>query len=101
MRRAVVPLLIGGISDPDPGVRAVAATYLGIIHEGGADAVNALIEALEGSSVRMYGAPQRPRSDRSGADAQPAIPRCARQPRIRSRRRSGSGVALVKLQPHK
>ena len=49
--RAVLPLLINGVTDPDPGVRTVAVTYLGIIHEGGADAVNALVTALKDPAV--------------------------------------------------
>ena len=42
----VMPLLIRGLEDPDAGVRAVAATYLGIIHEAPAEAVPALAKAL-------------------------------------------------------
>ena len=45
--RAVMPLLLKGLSDPDPGVRSVAATYLGIIGENGASVVPALIETLK------------------------------------------------------
>jgi HEAT repeat protein len=42
----VIPLLIGGLADPDAGVRAVAATYLGIIHEAPEASVPALAKAL-------------------------------------------------------
>jgi HEAT repeat protein len=42
----VVPLLIRELDDPDAGVRAVAATYLGIIHDMPQDAVPALAKAL-------------------------------------------------------
>ncbi|MGB2713424.1 MAG: HEAT repeat domain-containing protein [Vicinamibacterales bacterium] len=42
----VMPLLAGGLGDPDAGVRAVAATYLGIIHEAPEEAVPALAQAL-------------------------------------------------------
>lgn len=42
----VLPLLIERMKDPDEGVRAVAATYLGIIHEGADQAVPVLIEGL-------------------------------------------------------
>ena len=42
-RARVVPLLIDGATDPDPGVRTVAPPISGIIHEGGADAVDVLI----------------------------------------------------------
>jgi HEAT repeat protein len=42
----VIPLLIRGLDDPDAAVRAVAATYLGIIHEAPQEAVPALANAL-------------------------------------------------------
>jgi HEAT repeat protein len=42
----VLPLLIEGMKDPDEGVRAVAATYLGIIHEGPDTAIPALTAGL-------------------------------------------------------
>ena len=42
----VIPVLIGSLGDPDAGVRAVAATYLGIIHEAPEGAVPALATAL-------------------------------------------------------
>jgi HEAT repeat protein len=48
---AVVPLLINGATDADAGVRTVAVTYLGIIHEGGADAIDALIMGLRDPEV--------------------------------------------------
>lgn len=44
---AVIPLLIGGTSDPDPGVRAIAATYLGIIHERADESIRALVTVLD------------------------------------------------------
>ena len=44
--KVVMPLLIGGLDDPDAGVRAVAATYLGIIHDAPDAAVPALAKAL-------------------------------------------------------
>jgi HEAT repeat protein len=47
----VVPLLINGATDTDAGVRTVAVTYLGIIHEGGADAIDALIMGLRDPEV--------------------------------------------------
>lgn len=44
---AVVPLLIGGMSDADPSVRAIAATYLGIIHDRADESIPALLTGLE------------------------------------------------------
>ena len=42
----VVPLLVGRMTDGDQGVRTVAATYLGIIHDPAHDAVAALTAGL-------------------------------------------------------
>jgi HEAT repeat protein len=97
--RAVVPLLIERVVDKDPGVRTVAATYLGIIHEGGADAVNALVEGLKDSEAEVRRAaaaalgsfaadaePAMPALRKAAADADPDVAREA-------------GVTLVKLQP--
>jgi HEAT repeat protein len=43
---AVVPLLIGGTSDRDPTVRAMGATYLGIVHDRAEESIRALLDAL-------------------------------------------------------
>jgi HEAT repeat protein len=96
--RAVVPLLIKEVSDSDPGVRAVAVTYLGIIHEGGTEAVDALVTALKDQEVDVrrssatalgsFGdaaAPALPALRKAAADADPEVAREA-------------GVTLVKLQ---
>jgi HEAT repeat protein len=99
--RAVLPLLIGATADPDPGVRTVAATYLGIIHEGGSEAVRALIDALKdpepdvrraaASALGSFGpeaAPAVPALRKAAGDADPDVAREA-------------AVTLVKLQPQK
>ncbi|HEY0876647.1 MAG TPA: HEAT repeat domain-containing protein [Vicinamibacterales bacterium] len=44
--RAVVPLLLKGLADPDADVRVVSATYLGIIEADDPEVVPALIETL-------------------------------------------------------
>jgi HEAT repeat protein len=43
----VVPLLLDGMTDPDTTVRAVAATYLGILHDDPAASVPLLTQGLE------------------------------------------------------
>lgn len=96
--RAVVPLLIKSVSDSDPGVRAVAVTYLGIIHEGGTDAVAALVAALKDPEVDV----RRSAATALGSfadDAAPAIPALKKatgdsDPEVARE----AGVALVKLQ---
>jgi HEAT repeat protein len=96
--RAVVPLLVRSMSDPDPGVRTVAATYLGIVHEGGAEPVKALIEALKDPAVEVRRAAATALGE-FGADAAPAIPalrKSSTDPDEEVARESGR--ALVKLQ---
>jgi len=96
--RAVVPLLIKGVGDADPGVRTVAVTYLGIIHEGGTPAVDALVTALNDSEVDV----RRSAATALGSfaeDATPAIPALKKaagdsDPEVARE----AGVALVKLQ---
>jgi len=93
----VVPLLIDGTGDADPSVRAVAATYLGIIHEGGGDAVMALLEGLKDPvpDVRRAAATAL---GSFGSDAQPAIPalrKAALDPDEDVAREAG--LAVVKL----
>ncbi len=70
---AVVPLLIKGMQDADAGVRTVGATYLGIIQDGGREAVDALIDGLKDPEpdVRRTSAAAL---GSFGADAVPAVP---------------------------
>lgn len=99
--RAVLPLLVKGMEDPDPGVRAVAATYLGIVHEEPVDAVRLLVAGLQDLEVNVR------RSSAAalaafGADAESAIPalrKAAADPDPEVAREAG--VTLVKLQPSK
>jgi len=96
--RAVVPLLIKGVSDSDPGVRTVAVTYLGIVHEGGADAVDALVIALKDPEVdvRRSAATALGSFGEEAAPALPALKKAAGDPDPEVAREAG--VTLVKLQ---
>jgi HEAT repeat protein len=96
--RVVVPLLIKGVSDSDPGVRAVAVTYLGIIHEGGTAAVDALVTALTDAEVDVRRSAAAALGS-FGEDAAPAIPALKKaagdsDPEVARE----AGVTLVKLQ---
>jgi HEAT repeat protein len=96
--RAVVPLLLEGLSDDDPGVRTVAATYLGIIHEEGTLAVPALAEALkdENADVRTAAAAAL---GSFGAAAESAIPALRKAVADKDENVAReAGLALVKLQ---
>jgi hypothetical protein len=70
---AVVPILISGMSDPDGSVRAVAATYLGIVKAGAEEAVPALAAGLEDAfvDVRLASATAL---EAFGHEARPALP---------------------------
>jgi HEAT repeat protein len=96
--RAVVPLLLDGLADPDPGVRVVAATYLGIIHETGATVVPALIETLrdEHSEVRAAAAAALGSFGSEGITAIPALKKAAADKNEEVAREAG--LAIVKLQ---
>jgi HEAT repeat protein len=98
--RAVLPLLVDSLDDADPGVRTVAATYLGIIHEGEA-AVPPLVEALKDPEPTVRRAAAAALGS-FGADAEIAIPALKRaagdaDPDVARE----AGLALVKLHPQK
>lgn len=95
--KAVVPLLLQGLEDPDAGVRTVAATYLGIIHENG-PSVALLIETLEDEvpEVRTAAATALG-SFTTGAEAAiPALKKAASDRNEDVAREAG--LAIVKLQ---
>lgn len=96
--RAVVPLLLQGLADADPGVRTVAATYLGIIHEDGAAAVPALIETLadEVPEVRAAAATALGSFEAQAETALPALRKAASDRNEDVAREAG--LAIVKLQ---
>lgn len=96
--RAVVPLLLKGLSDPDPGVRVVAATYLGIIDEEGPSVVPPLIEMLndEEPDVRAAAATALGSFEEQAGTAIPAL-RKATGDRDENVARE-AGLSIVKLQ---
>lgn len=96
--RAVVPLLLRGLADPDAGVRVVAATYLGILNDNADAAVPALIEALddEDAEVRAAAATALGSFGEAGTDAIPALRKAASDRNEDVSREAG--LALVKLQ---
>jgi HEAT repeat protein len=99
--RAVLPLLVKGMEDPDPGVRTVAATYLGIVHEEPPEAVRVLTAGLEDPEVNVRRASAAALAA-FGAAAEPALPalrKAAADPDADVAREAG--VTLVKLQPAK
>lgn len=96
--RAVVPLLLKGLGDPDAAVRTVAATYLGIIEAEAGTAVPALVGALQDEAPEVRSAAATALGS-FGSRAQSAVPalRKAAADRNEDVARE-AGLALVKLQ---
>ena len=96
--RAVLPLLLRGVEDPDPGVRTVAATYLGIIAESPETVVPVLIRVLKDDSpdVRAAAATALGSFPSAASDAIPALRRATGDRNADVAREAG--VSLVKLQ---
>ena len=69
----VLPLLVTGMSDADPGVRAVGATYLGIIHGAEEQAVPVLTRGLEDPDPEVRRA-SAAALGAFGPGAEPALP---------------------------
>jgi HEAT repeat protein len=98
---AVVPLLIDKAADPDLGVRAVAATYLGIIHEGGPLAVAVLTRGLDDPEADVRRASATALGS-FGADAKRALPALKKAATDADEDVAReAGLALVKLLPKK
>ena len=76
----------------------MAVTYLGIIHEGGADAIDALVTALKDAEVdvRRSAASALGSFGSDAAAALPALRKAAADPDQEVAREAG--VSLVKLQ---
>ncbi len=70
----VVPLLVARLKDADPGVRAVAATYVGIIHERPAESIPALIAGLADQDPEVRRAAAAALGSFEPAVAAPALP---------------------------
>jgi HEAT repeat protein len=73
----VLPLLQDSMSDPDPSVRAVAATYLGIVHEDPEKSVPLLIEGLKDADTEVRRASATALGSFGGA-AEAALPELRR-----------------------
>jgi len=94
----VMPLLLHAMTDENEGVRAVAATYLGILHEDPRASVPLLIAALDDVDVAVRRASAGALGS-FGEAAQPAIPalkRAMTDPDEDLAREAGR--AIVKLQ---
>lgn len=95
---SVIPLLLHGLADSDRGVRAVSATYLGIIHENGASVVPALIETLQDEEPEVRAAAATALGSFEGYEetAVPALRKAAADSDENVAREAG--LSIVKLQ---
>ena len=94
----VIPPLLDALADSDPGVRSVAATYLGIIHQHGEDVVPALADLLKDDSPEVRGAAATALGS-FGEAATPALPALRRAAGDKDENVAReAGLALVKLQ---
>jgi HEAT repeat protein len=95
----ILPLLANGMKDRDEGVRTVAATYIGIIHQGAETAVPALIGGLADSNaeVRLASATALASFEPAlAAPAMPALRQASRDSNADVAREAGR--AMLKLQ---
>ena len=94
----VIPPLLDALADRDAGVRTIAATYLGIIHQHGEDVVPALADLLKDDSPEVRGAAATALGS-FGAAAAPALPALRRAAGDKDENVAReAGLALVKLQ---
>lgn len=94
----VLPLLVDGMNDPDASVRAVGATYLGIIHEGAEEAVPSLAVGLvdPDAEVRRASASALGSFGSAAAPALPALRKASTDSNEDVAREAGRSI--VKLQ---
>ena len=70
----VIPLIIARMKDADEGVRAVAATYLGIIHQAATESIPALIAGLSDPDAEVRMASAAALGSFEAVAAAPALP---------------------------
>ena len=94
---SVLPLLLDAMPDTDPTVRAVAATYLGILHENGPSSVPLLAVALEDPdpAVRRASASALGAFGSEAAPALPALKKAAADPDPDLAREAGRAIVAI------
>ncbi|HEX5473547.1 MAG TPA: HEAT repeat domain-containing protein [Vicinamibacterales bacterium] len=93
----VLPLLFEGLADPDPSVREIAVTYLGIVRDDPTHAVPALAKALddEDAGVRRAAAVALGAYGALAQGAVPALRKAMRDPDEDVRREAGRALVLI------
>jgi HEAT repeat protein len=89
--KIVIPLLLRATADPDPSVRHIAVTYLGIVRDDPDAEVAGLIKALadESAEVRQAAAAALAEYGPLAAPAIPALQKAAKDPDEDVRREAG------------
>jgi HEAT repeat protein len=95
--KIVLPLLLGGVDDPDPAVREIAVTYLGIVRDDPDAEVAALIKALEDEAVDVRRAAAMALGEYGprAAAAIPALRKAARDPDEDVQREAGRALVQI------
>jgi HEAT repeat protein len=93
----VLPLLLDAMPDPDEGVRAVAATYLGIMHEDATSSVPLLAQGLADPdpAVRRASASALGSFGADAASALPALKKAAADQDPDLAREAGRAIVAV------
>jgi HEAT repeat protein len=93
----VLPLILDAMPDPDEGVRAVAATYLGIMHEDPPTSVPLLAQALSDPdpAVRRASAAALASFGADAASALPALKKAAADQDPDLAREAGRAIVAV------
>jgi HEAT repeat protein len=93
----VLPLILDAMPDPDDGVRAVAATYLGIMHEDAPTSVPLLTQALSDAdpAVRRASAVALGSFGAEAASALPALKKAAADQDPDLAREAGRSIVAV------
>jgi HEAT repeat protein len=97
----VLPLLLNGAVDPDPSVREIAVTYLGIVRDDPDREIAALAKALEDEAVgvrRVAAMALGEYGPRAGA-AVPALRKAARDPDEDVQREAGRALVQISEKP--
>jgi HEAT repeat protein len=95
--KVVLPLLVDAVGDPDPSVREIAVTYLGIVRDDPEHEVDVLIKALddEAAEVRRGAAMALGEYGPLAAAAMPALRKAARDPDEDVQREAGRALVQI------
>jgi HEAT repeat protein len=93
----VIPVLLDSLDDPDPSVREIAVTYLGIVRDAPSSEIPALTKALQDdeAEVRSAAASALASYGRAAASALPALRKAASDPDETVQREAGRAIVTI------